>query len=155
MDRLKKYGKYVLLLIVFFIFSEFLINVSLNSSYHDIRRRDETQQVEITEAQATLVNGKIKGTIRNSEEDYLTGKFVKIDFYSERDVLVGKKYIPIETTQNMTSQDFSIYFELEDVTSYEISIVDEREGSEIELLPKEWTKSEIVVATILTLLIFW
>lgn len=155
MDRLKTFLKYVIWIVLFFIFSEFLINVGLNSSYKDLKRRDSTAQVEMTQAQATLVNGRMKGTITNSPDDYLTGKYVKIEFYSKRDVYLGKRYIEINTTQATTQQDFSIYFELEGVTEYEISIVDEKEEGEIELLPEEWSKQEIVVVTILTLLIFW
>ena len=52
-------------------------------------------------------------------------------------------------------QDFSIYFELKDVTSYEVSIVDHKEEGEIELIPKEMTQPEVIVLTALTLLIFW
>ena len=155
MDRMKTFLKYAIWLILFFIFSEFIINVGLNSSYKDISRRDTTSQVEITQAQATLVNGRMKGTIRNSSEDYLTGKYVKIDFYSKRDVFLGKKYIEIGTTQNNTTQDFNIYFELQDIASYSISIVDEKEEGEIELIPEDLTKPEIIVLTAITLLIFW
>lgn len=155
MDRLKTFLKYVIWIVLFFIFSEFLINVGLNSSYKDIKRRDETAQVEILQAQATLVNGRMKGTIKNSPDDYLTGKYVRIDFYSKRDVFLGKRYIEINTTEATTEQDFSIYFELEGVTEYEISIVDEKEEGEIDLLPGEWSTQEIVITTILTLLIFW
>ena len=155
MDRLKTFLKYVIWIVLFFIFSEFLINVGLNSSYKDIKRRDETAQVEISQAQATLVNGRMKGTIKNSPDDYLTGKYVRIDFYSKRDVFLGKRYIEINTTEATTEQDFSIYFELEGVTEYEISIADEKEEGEIDLLPGEWSTQEIVITTILTLLIFW
>ena len=155
MDRLKTFLKYVIWIVLFFIFSEFLINVGLNSSYKDIKRRDETAQVEISQAQATLVNGRMKGPIKNSPDDYLTGKYVRIDFYSKRDVFLGKRYIEINTTEATTEQDFSIYFELEGVTEYEISIVDEKEEGEIDLLPGEWSTQEIVITTILTLLIFW
>ena len=155
MDRLKTFLKYVIWIVLFFIFSEFLINVGLNSSYKDIKRRDETAQVEISQAQATLVNGRMKGTIKNSPDDYLTGKYVRIDFYSKRNVFLGKRYIEINTTEATTEQDFSIYFELEGVTEYEISIVDEKEEGEIDLLPGEWSTQEIVITTILTLLIFW
>lgn len=155
MDRMKTFLKYIIWFMLFFFFSNFIISVGLNSSYRDINRKDNIEQVQITQAQATLVNGRIKGTIKNSDKDYLTGKYVKIDFYSKRNVLVGKKYIDITTTQNNTMQDFSIYFELKDVTSYGVSIVDHKEEGEIELIPKEMTKPEVIVLTALTLLIFW
>ena len=154
MDRLKTFLKYVIWLILFFIFSEFLINVGLNSSYKKMERRDNISQVQITEAQSTLVNGKVKGIITNSQEDYLTGKYIRIDYYSKRDVLVGTKYISIETTENNRTQNFNTYFELQDVTSYEVSIVDNKTETEIELIPKELTKPEIVMLTVVTMLCF-
>lgn len=155
MDRLKTFLIYALLIVLFFIFSEFLINVSLQASYNDITRRDNTEQVQIQEAQATLVNGKIKGTIKNSEQDYLTGKYVKIDLYSKRDNLLGTKYIEINTTETQNTQDFSMYFELTDVESYNISIVDQKEEGELDLIPEELTKPEIWLLTAMTVLILW
>ena len=155
MDRLKTFLIYALLIVLFFIFSEFLINVSLQASYNDITRRDNIEQVQIQEAQATLVNGKIKGTIKNSEQDYLTGKYVKIDLYSKRDNLLGTKYIEINTTETQNTQDFSVYFELTDVESYNISIVDQKEEGELDLIPEELTKPEIWLLTAMTVLILW
>ena len=80
MDRMKTFLKYIIWFVLFFFFSNFIISVGLNSSYRDINRKDNIEQVQITQAQATLVNGRIKGTIKNSDKDYLTGKYVKIDF---------------------------------------------------------------------------
>ena len=124
MDRLKTFLKYVLWIVIFAILSELLISASLKSSYVDITRKDSTSQVEISQAQATLVNGKIKGTINDDRKDNLTGKYVKIALYSKRENEVGKRYIPIQTTDVNRTQDFSLYFEKEDVKSYEISIVE-------------------------------
>lgn len=155
MARMKTFLIYALLVVGFFIFSEFIISVGLNSSYKDIERKDNISQVEITQAQATLVNGKIKGIIKDSEQDNLTGKYIEIDLYSERDNMIGKRYVEINTTEVNREQEFSIYFEAEDVTSYSVAIVDEKQGGELEIIPEEWTKTEIIVATIFTLLIFW
>ncbi len=155
MDRMKTLLKYALWVILFFIFSEFLITVGLNSSYNDMKRKDKTSQVQIIQAQSTLVNGKIKGIIRNSESDNLNNKYVKIDFYSKRDNKVGTKYIEITTVKPEDTQEFSTYFELQDVTSYEISITDKKEEGEIEFISKELTKKQIVFATVITLLMFW
>ena len=152
MDRLKTFLKYAIWIVLFFILSEFLINVSLNATYKNIKRRDDTKQVQIIQAQATLVNGRIKGTITNSEEDYLTGKYVRIDFYSKRDNKVGTKYIPIETTQATKTQEFNTYFELNEVTSYEVSIVEEKTVDEINFIEKEWTKAQIFTVTLFTMM---
>lgn len=150
MDRIKTFLKYALWVIAFAIFSEFIINVGLNSSYKKIERKDETPQVQIYQAEATLVNGRINGTIDTSSTNQ---QYVKIDLFSKRGTFLGKKYIQLQKAQS--KQDFSIYFELHDVESYQISLVDEKEEGELELIPKELTKPEIILATIVTMLIFW
>lgn len=155
MARLKTFLIYALIIVGFFIFSEAIIYVGLNSSYHDIERRDNTSQVDISEAQATLVNGKIKGTINDYGDDNLTGKYVEIDLYSSRDNMVGRRYVDIETTDVNQTQDFHIYFEAEDIESYSVSIVNEKQGGELKIIPDEWTRPEIIVATLFTFLIFW
>ena len=55
MDKIKKYAMYFVLVIVFFIFSDFLIYVGLNSSYRDIKRQDSLEEVSIYQAEATTV----------------------------------------------------------------------------------------------------
>ncbi|MBO6243259.1 MAG: hypothetical protein J6O41_01640 [Clostridia bacterium] len=153
MDRLKTFLKYALWLIGFFILSDILINVGLNSSYHDMKRKDELNQVTVYQAQSTKVNGRIRGVIDNANKD-LAGKYLEVDLYSKRDVYLGKKYFEINSeNENIL---FEMFFKMEDVSSYEIKIVDEKEpGGELQLLPKDMNKSEILVVTLFTLLIFW
>ena len=152
MSRLKTFLKYVIWIVVFAVLSELLINASLKSSYADITRKDTTAQVEITQAQATLVNGKIKGTIKDDRKDSLTGKYVEIKLYSSRDNEVGKRYIQIQTTDVNQTQDFNFYFEKNDVKSYKISIVNEKEEGELEIFPNEMSRAEIFVATLFTMM---
>lgn len=155
MSRLKTFLIYALILVGFIIFSEFLINVSLNSSYHQIGRKDNLDQVNVYQAEATKVNARIKGTITNNEENPINKKYVRIDIYSERDINVATKYIDVENLEVGSKQEFALYFRAEDVAYYEISYTDEKQTEDLELLPEDLTKQEIVVATILTMLIFW
>ena len=77
MDKIKSYFKYIIWIVLFFIFSEFLINVGLNSNYRDIERKDNVSQVSIYQADATKVNGRIRGIIKNSVPDELRWKVHK------------------------------------------------------------------------------
>lgn len=147
---------YALWVVLFIIFSEFLINVGLNSSYKPIERRDNVSQVNVYQAEATLVNGRIRGLITNSETDNISNKYLEFDFYSERNVFLGKKIIDINELQAGETQNFEILFKLENVDYYTVSVLDERpEGEEIEILPEGWTTTDIIIATAITLLIFW
>lgn len=156
MKRVKTLFMYALWVVLFIIFSEFLINVALNSTYKPIERKDNVSQVNVYQAEATLVNGRIRGIITNSETDNISNKYLEFDFYSERDVYLGKKIININELQPGETQNFEMLFKLEDVNYYTVSVLDERpEGEEIEILPEGWTTTDVVIATAITLLIFW
>ena len=156
MDRVKTLFTYALWVVLFIIFSEFLINVGLNSMYRPIERKDNISQVNIYQAEATMVNGRIRGLITNSEQENLSGKYLEFDFYSERDVFLGRKFIDINELQENETQNFEILFKLKEVDYYTVSVVDEKpDVEEIEILPEGWTTPQIIVATALTLLIFW
>lgn len=143
---------WILILIAVFVLSDFLIYVGLNSTYKDIAREDNnTQQIVVYQADATAVNGRIRGVFKNTEK--MQDKYLKIELYSKRDVLVGKSFIEIE---NDEAQFFELLFKANEVASYKIQTVKEKEeGAELEILPKEWTKPEILFATAMTFLIFW
>ena len=127
---------YVLAIIGFFLFSELLINASLESEYRKIGRKDDLSQVVITQAEATRVNGRIK-----------------FDFYSARDVLKGTKYIDVSELQKNGIQEIEMHFKLENVDYYTVSVVNEKTEKDMELLPQDLNKTQIVLATILTLII--
>lgn len=126
MDRLKTLFKYVLWIVIFIIVSEFLINVGLNSTYKKISRKDNIQQVNIYQAEATLANGRMRGTITNSEPEELNGKFVRIDFYSKRDVFLGRRYIEVNNLDKNGTMNFEVFFKLKEVGSYEVVIADKK-----------------------------
>lgn len=153
MSRMKTLILYALAVVAAYFLTQLLINVSIESTYKTIQRKDEIKQVVITQAEATIANGRIKGIIVNSEENPINGKYVRIDFYSERDVLMGTKYIDISTLGMNQVQNIEMYFKLENVSYYEVSIADEKTEPEIELLPNDLTKSEVILATFMVLLI--
>jgi hypothetical protein len=152
MDRLKTFLIYTLIVIGFFIFSEFLINVSLNTTYKTIGRKDNLAQVQVYQAEATKVNGRLKGTIYQTQENPIETKYLQVDFYSARNVKLGTKYIEVENAKE--EQGFELYFKLNNVNYYDISKVNEKTQTEMELLPADLTKPEIIVGTIFALLMF-
>lgn len=157
MDRMKTFLIYALCVIGLAILSEFLINVGLNSVYKDIERKDDISQVVIYQAQADMVSGRIKGIATNSEPEELSNKYVAIDFYSERDVHLGKHYIEMGELEANANKPFEVYFKLQNVDYYQVSIVDEKdsEASLIEVIKGELTKPERVIYVVVAMLLFW
>ena len=155
MDRMKTLTKYALWLILFFIFSNMLIYLNIETTYQNIGRKDNLPQVTVYQAQATKVNGRIKGKIYNSTENKITNKYLKIDLYSERDIFLGSKYIEVENMRDDETRDFEVYFKVQDVDYYEMSFTDEKVEGELPEMLKDLTKEQVLWGTFLTFLIFW
>ena len=153
MKRIKVFVLYGIGMLAFLIFSHVIINVSLESSYQKLGRKDALSQVSIYQAEATAVNGRIKGKITNKEENPLDAKYLRFDLYSPRDVLMGTKYIDISDLDVNEEKDIEMYFKLDNVDYYQVSETDEKTENEIELLPHDLSRREIVVATLLTVLL--
>ena len=153
MDKIKKYILYIVLIALFALFSNFLIAVGLNSNYKEIeRKQDNFPQVEVVQAEATKVNGRIRGII-NNKENKIEHKYLKIEFFTARDINMGSKYIEINHDQE--EMPFEAFFKLNNVSSYKISVVDEKDPQgEIEFLPKDLNKRDIIIATIIAILCF-
>lgn len=122
MDKMKRFGKYVLWIILFWIFSDILIYAGINSTYKDIKvKGDIPTGIEISQIQATTVNGRIR-----LETDYsLSGKYIKIDLYSANNNILGTQYIEIGNVGENQSKEIETYFKISEVKSCEISIVDQ------------------------------
>lgn len=152
---MKKYLKYILWIVGFFILSEFLINVGLNSTYKTINGKNDIHQVNVYQSQATLVNGRIRGIITNSDTNYdISNKYLKIDLYSERDVLLGTKYIEIGTLDINETKAFEMFFKLENVTYYKMEIVDEAINTDdTPFFSEEFLQGKVIYLVIIAMLI--
>ena len=153
-STLQKIAIWIAILVGVFLLSDFLINVGMNSTYKNMERKDDNANIVVYQADATYVNGRIRGLIKGNEKE--KGNYLKIELYSKRNVMVGKCYIEIKDLKQEETQAFELLFRAKDATSYKAEIVKEKEpGDELEIIPRELTQSQIVLSTILTLLIFW
>ena len=127
MSTMKKFAKYVIWLILFWILSDILIYYGINSTYKAISSKSEPiSQISVEKAETTKVNGRISGTVTNSEENDLSGKYLKIDLYAESGNLLGTNYLSIGNLRANETKNFETYFKIQDVKSYDVGIVDEK-----------------------------
>ena len=155
MSRMKTFLIYLLIFVGFFVLSDFLINVSLNASYKTIGRKDNLSQVVMYQSEATKVNVRLKGTIENSVDNPINKKYARFDIYSNRDNIIGTRYIDISDLKENEEREVKIYARLNDASYYEVSFTDEKTVQELEILPTDMTRGEIIVATVFTMLILW
>ena len=127
MGRIKTFAKYAIWLILFWILSDILIYFGINSTYKDIERKGEiSSQITVNNAEATVVNGRINGFITNNDENDLSGKYIKVNLYAKSGNLLGTNYLQIGNLGVIETKNFETYFKIQDVKSYDISIVDEK-----------------------------
>ena len=150
MGRLKTFGKYILWIILFYLFTMLMTYIGFNSAYQNMEQEvDLPKQVKVDVAQSTKVNGRIFGEVTSTEENDLNGKYIKIQIYNNRDELVGVKYLKMENLKTNEPKKFVAYFNLENVASYSVDIVDdsaelqERIKSVTEIFKDVFTDKEI------------
>ena len=86
MKRLKTFAMYILLIVLFYIFSRVIIFIGLNNTYNSINVKENIPDgISITSAKATSVNGEIKGKVSEN----LNSKYVKfnLSFGNKRSIL--------------------------------------------------------------------
>lgn len=129
MDRMKTFFKYFLIVAICYFGSNILIYIGINNTYKDIESHQNTNSnsiiVNIDEAKATSLNGYVKGSIKNDSAGTIKETYIKIDFYSARDVNMGTKYIKVENLVAKSTADFDIDFKFSNVSYCIISVVDE------------------------------
>lgn len=154
MDTLKRFGKYLLWIILFWILTDILIYFGMNSTYKkiDIKNTIPTS-ITVERAEATTVNGRINGTIQNSENDGLSGKYLKINLYSSIGNILGTKYIEIGNMGANETKEFETYFKIQEVKAYDVTIVDEKEDiSDENFSTEDLTKWRVLMLLAYTLM---
>lgn len=130
MDRMKTFALYALCVIAFFIVSNVLINIAIHTSCKPIYAymlmdEDSDIKVEITESQASSVNGFVGGKVINKTKNAINKKYIQIDLYSKRNILLGTKYVEISDVKINETIDFRMGFKLDNVNYCKVSVVDE------------------------------
>lgn len=153
MAKLKKYLLYVILIVAFWIFSDILIYISINSTYANVNTRVYSISPEITvgESKATYVNGYIKGNIKNNTDSIINNKYLKIELYSPRDVKLGTKYVKIENLDVNKYQEFEMWYKFTDVEYVNITVTDNIENASEEDFLSQETKYDLILGTLLVL----
>ena len=101
MKRMKTFFKYFLAIVIVY----FLVNLGtfyvLKSTYKtkDYTIEDSILDIQVTEAEATFVNGNIKGVAKNNTDAYVSDKYLKIEakdidltFYISNDLKIKRFY---------------------------------------------------------------
>ena len=127
MKGLKKYIKYVIWVVLFYFFTQFLIFVGLNSNYKSVEIREiSSNQIEIDKAEASKSQFRVYGKVKNNEENNLNGKFIKLTVYDSNNKEIKTEYLQIQSLDKNQEKNFEFNFNAKDVKSYDITITDNK-----------------------------
>lgn len=129
MSTMKKFMKYFILFILFFVFSNIMIKAFLKVSFIDMygyNVRVENAFIEISEAKASNRNGYINGKIKNTSSEKIENKYLKVSLISKNDLVIGEKYIYIDKLEVGQVRNFEVKFEYDNVKTFNIEIVDSK-----------------------------
>ena len=128
MARVKQVLFFGIVIVVFAIFTDFMINIGLKNTYKDISGEVKitSPKIVMTEVKTTDVNGYAKGTIKNNLNEDIDRIYIKIDLYSKRDVKLGTQYLEVTDLDAGESQEFEINYRYSNVDHYEITGVYEK-----------------------------
>ena len=95
--------------------------------------------VEITESKFTGTNGYIKGKITNNTDEPFVNKYLKVELYSKRDNILGRKYLKLNDLQPGESQEFDMRFNTDMVDHVKMYLIGEEEFNTDNPTSKELT----------------
>ena len=157
MDKMKKFLIYLLVVVVVYFFVDFASFAYIKTTYKDLDKYQveiNNPKIEITESKATYINGYINGTLKNTSQEKIDNKYVKFEFYSSNNILLGKKYIKLENLGINQENKFEVRFNIENVNNYKVKLAEEGEiitDEELKLDPE--TKGLILIGTLIFLYI--
>lgn len=141
--RMKVFLCYFLLFITVFVFSDIMIYLYTKSLYQPMENYEinvETPQITVDVAEASNVNGNVKGTIKNTTQEKIIDKYVRFDFYTPRNVNIGTKYLKIEKLEIDEQVQFELGFKYDNVSNVKISMAADDDllkatPEELEIIP--------------------
>ena len=137
MSTQKKFLIYLILIIVFFIFSQIMIAYALHTTYKNKDTDVKTKYITDVEVKASSIDGYATGKVKNDEANTLQNKYIKVETYSKHDVLMGTKYIKIDDINANEEKEFEVHFNFKKVEKTIIDIVEEKDVEEVEGLSFE------------------
>ena len=130
MKRMKTFFIYFLVLVIFYVVSDIISYMILKSNYisKEYEININEPQVTVSEMKSTVLNGYTKGTIKNTTGDVITGKALKLDYYTKNGILVGTKYCEVNNLLVGETQNYESRFNFDNVDSLKVSLVDSLES---------------------------
>lgn len=135
MARMKTFFMYFLILVAFYIISNFLIDSLIKTSYSKITEYEidvKEATVTIIEAKSSKDDGYIEGKISNPTKEDILNRYMVVELFSENNVSLGTEYVKIDRLKKEAIKDFKVRFTVDNVKSFKITLITDEEKAKID-----------------------
>lgn len=156
MARMKTFFKYLVIFVLFYIFSNIMIYLNIRATMQEIEKGDiefRNPQVIIEEAKGSKVNAVIRGKIKKDKEQEVQFKYIRIDLLSERGNVLNSRYIDLENLEKGEETEFAIRTNTENVAGYKLVLTDIKDTTDLQIKMQE-VSDMLYAAFLAALLIF-
>ena len=132
MDKLKTFLIYVLIIVGFFVVSEFLSGQLIKQMYTKLegtvekefqyQGQDLALDVEIIDARATNMNGYITARVTNNTDVTVDKAYLKLDLFAKEDIKAVSRYMEITDLKPGESKDYTLKFRAGYVDTYKVAV---------------------------------
>ena len=127
MATLKKFWKYFLLFIGFFILTAILTKVAMRDEYVNIKNYEikvKSPKIEVIECKAKNSVGYVRGEITNDTEELIPLKYLRINVFDKDEVYLGSEYKELKSFAPKETIKFDIQFKYMNVKKITLDVVD-------------------------------
>ena len=125
MTDLNKDIKIILLVVGGFLLTGILIFIGFNVNYKPIELKSELPSViSIEKAEATKVQARVYGRIKNTDKNDLNGKYIKVSAFNANNEKIATEFLKIENLRKDENKLFRATFNAEKVSGYTIDLVE-------------------------------
>ena len=125
MTDLNKDFKIILLVVGGFLLTGILIFIGFNVNYKPIELKSELPSViTIEKAEATKVQARVYGRIKNTDKNDLNGKYIKVSVLNSNNEKIATEFLKIENLGKEENKLFRAIVNAEKVSGYTIDLVE-------------------------------
>ncbi len=135
MKTMGKFKKWLILFVLFFIWSTLMERALIYEMYETIdgetignyttdAGENNDLRVDVLSASATNVNGKMRVRVTNTSGHDIDSCYAKVDLYNDQGHVVGTEYIKLEDFKAGAHKDFDINFHAKNVAGYKVALVE-------------------------------
>ena len=131
MERMKTFLIYALIIIFFYLFSNFAISTMLKTTYRDVKsenihieQSDNGFEITVNRADSNKSQAYFTGTVKNTSDTVIEKQYVKVDSYY-KGKLMQEKYLAFENLQPGEERKFKLLYDVGQIDEFRVSYVDE------------------------------